>query len=144
MWFFTTQIKRARIQFATDSIRCGPIQYRFSLQNSRLISAHTRVRSHDQHVLRSLRWRNGIYRSSICVDFYIPLSDPGWYCGPFLSKLLLLKWRAGGSGSTLLASSRTPEHNLLTSLVIGVRSQPFRTGIQPPPSFEVSWRQLII
>jgi hypothetical protein len=42
-----------------------------------------------------------------------------------------------------LASSRTPEHSLLTSLVIGVSSQPFRTDIQPPPSFEVSWRHRI-
>jgi hypothetical protein len=55
----------------------------------------------------------------------------------------ILERRRGGSGSIPLASTRTPEHSLLTSLVIGVSPQPFRTDIQPPPSFEVSWRHRI-
>ena len=60
---------------------------------------------------------------------------------PFTSEIL--EQRRGGGGIIPLPSARTPEHSLLTSLVICVSPQPVRTDMQPPPSFEVSWRDRI-
>ena len=92
---FTTQLKRARI-FTTVS----SFQFSFAKLTTNFPPT-LRGSTHDLHEWRSLRWRNGrlrriTYIPSISFDLYIPLSVPGGYRGPFLSKLLLSKWRRGG------------------------------------------------